>query len=122
MLLKNLYQVVSKANEDNQLYFYEIKINDKHPVFKGHFPDNPVMPGVCMMQIIKELTESVLNVKLFMEKCSNVKFMALINPEENSNLFLELKIVVNDGKVNIRNTTKFDETVALKLSAQYKII
>jgi len=123
MILENFYTIKSKKlSEDNINYTFEIVINNKHEIFKGHFPDNPVMPGVCMMQIIKEITEFVTGKKLFMEKCSNVKFLAIINPDKTPNLILEIQILVIDSKVKIKNTTKFQDTLALKLSAQYQII
>jgi len=73
-----------------------------------------------MMQIIKEITEEIVGAKLFMEKCSNVKFMAVINPRINSILNLEIKIFEEDSKVIVKNTTNFEDTLALKLTAQYK--
>lgn len=121
MILEKLYTIENKSVDIDQVnYIFEIKVNNKHDIFKGHFPGNPVMPGVCMMQIIKEITQSIVGQKLFMERCSNVKFLALINPDINPNLNLEFKITELDGKVKVRNTTKFDDTVALRLSAQYK--
>ncbi len=121
MILKNFYQVTTKEIlTDQESYEFEIKVNKDHPVFEGHFPNNSVMPGVCMMQIIKELTEGIVDEKLFMEKCSNVKFLALINPEVNPVLKLKLDIVKNDGNIVVKNVTKFEDTTALKLTSTYR--
>ena len=123
MILENFYTIKSnQISEDKINHIFEIEVNNKHVIFKGHFPDNPVMPGVCMMQIIKEITESIVGKKLFMEKCSNVKFLAIINPDKTPELTLELQIIKTDSKVKVKNTTKFENTVALKLSAQYQIL
>jgi len=120
MILENFYKIENESVDKEKVnYTYEIHINSNHDIFKGHFPSNPVMPGVCMMQIIKEISQSILGQKLFMEKCSNVKFLALINPNENPVLTLELKVIKVDGKVKVRNTTRFGDTVALRFSAQY---
>jgi 3-hydroxyacyl-[acyl-carrier-protein] dehydratase len=79
------------------------------------------MPGVCMIQIIKELTESVTKSSLIIQTLTNVKFMALINPETNPELRLELDITTTDDDlVKVKNTTYFNDTVALKLSNVYK--
>ena len=121
MILKDFYKIKNKEkSEDQNVFYFEIEINKDHPIFEGHFPDNPVMPGVCMMQIIKEITEDIVGTKLFMEKCSNVKFMAVINPRINSILNLEIKIFEENSKVIVKNTTNFEDTLALKLTAQYK--
>jgi len=120
MLLKDFYKIDAQLTE-GETTSVTITINKNHEIFKGHFPNNPVMPGVCMMQIIKEITEDVTGKTLFMEKCSNVKFMALINPDINNILKLVLNISENDGIIKVKNTTHFDETLALKLVAYYKV-
>lgn len=53
MLLKDFYKIISLENTVDSKYKAVISINEQHDVFKGHFPGNPIMPGVCMMQIIK---------------------------------------------------------------------
>ena len=119
MLLKDFYKINGLETVEGTTSVI-IAINKGHKIFKGHFPNNPVMPGVCMMQIIKEITEKVVGATLFMEKCSNVKFMALINPDKNNVLKLVLNISDIDGIIKVKNTTHFDETLALKLVAYYK--
>jgi len=120
MLLKDFYKINSIVNTEGQKYTAAITLNKDHEVFKGHFPGNPVTPGVCMMQIIKELTQQVISAKLIMKSAGNIKFMALINPEVNPELKLDLEIIVSDdGTVKVKNTSYFNDTVALKLSCIY---
>jgi len=121
MVLKDFYKVLSEEKTSDSKYSITILVNDKHEVFKGHFPGNPIMPGVCMIQIIKELTEKITKQTLMIQTLVNVKFMALINPETNPELRLELDITITeDNLVKVKNTTYFNETVALKLSNVYK--
>lgn len=120
MLLKDFYIINSLENIDGQKYVANIRLNKDHKVFSGHFPGNPVTPGVCMMQIIKELTQEVVNTPLTMKSASNIKFMALINPEVNPELKLELDIILaDDNTIKVKNTSYFDDTVVLKLSCIY---
>ena len=121
MLLNNFYTIKSIDKRDDQNYTVILFINENHEVFKGHFPGNPIMPGVCMMQIIKELTEQIMDTTIVMQSLSNVKFMALINPQVTPELRLELNIVTTeDHLIKVKNTTYFGETVALKLGSTYK--
>ncbi|WP_250433796.1 3-hydroxyacyl-ACP dehydratase [Hanstruepera flava] len=121
MLLKDFYKVNELNFSDGQANA-SITINKNHDVFKGHFPGNPVTPGVCMMQIIKELSEQVLNKKLFMESASNVKFMAIINPEKTPDLQLTLNISETDSGYRVKNSTAFGDTMALKLTTNYRVL
>lgn len=121
MVLKDFYKIVSEENTSDSKHNVTILVNEKHEIFKGHFPGNPIMPGVCMIQIVKELTEKITKQTLMIQTLANVKFMALINPENNPELRLELDITITeDDLVKVKNTTYFNDTVALKLSNVYK--
>jgi len=123
MVLKDFYKVLSEEKTGDAKYNFRILVNADHEIFNGHFPGNPIMPGVCMIQIIKELTESITQKSLIIQRLTNVKFMALINPEVNPELRLELEVLVSeDDLVKVKNTTYFNETTALKLSNVYKKI
>lgn len=121
MLIEGLYNTETFTKTDGGLTA-RIRIDPGHEIFKGHFPGKPVMPGVCMIQIVKELTERALEKELFLSVASNVKFMAIINPETDPELVLELAISGEDDLIKVRNTTSFGDTVALKLSATFKIM
>lgn len=116
MLIPYFYNVKEFNFTDNQLKAI-IELNPEHDVFKGHFPNNPVTPGVCMLQILKELTEQATNTNLFIKECSNVKFMALINPEVNAVLGITIDINQVEENFKIKASASFNETVALKVSA-----
>tara|TARA_R110002072_G_scaffold142804_3_gene288338 strand:+ start:46657 stop:47025 length:369 start_codon:yes stop_codon:yes gene_type:complete len=121
MLIEGLYTIV-EFHYDEQKVNATIQLNKDHDIFKGHFPGNPVMPGVCMIQIIKELTEKATAKKLFLSVSSNIKFMALINPEVNAILKLSISVSEEGELIKIKNTSSFEDTVALKLSATFKQI
>lgn len=120
MLIKDLYTVQSFEQNDTGVTV-TIQIHKEHEIFMGHFPGNPVMPGVCMIQIIKELTEKATGKELFLSVSSNIKFMTIINPEKNDVLILNLIISEVDGDIKVKNTTFFEDTLALKLNATFKI-
>ena len=119
MLIQGLY-TTEAFNKNEEGISAQIRLNPTHEIFKGHFPGKPIMPGVCMIQIIKELTERSLGSDLFLSIASNVKFMAIINPETNPILTIDINLTEMDGLIKIKSTTTFGETVALKLSATFK--
>ncbi|RMA65720.1 hotdog family protein [Ulvibacter antarcticus] len=121
MLIEGLYTLTDFKADDEQITA-NIHLNKDHDIFKGHFPGNPIMPGVCMIQIIKELTEKALNKSLFLSVSSNIKFMALINPFKTPDLTILISYTEEDGMVKIKNTSSFEDTEALKLSATFKVI
>lgn len=120
-ILNNFYELKSYESE-SKVFRAKITLNKDHEIFKGHFPGNPVTPGVCMMQIVKDLAEEFTGSKLFLKTASNVKFMAIINPFETPDLVMDLDINETEEEIKVKNTTSFGETIALKLSVTYKKI
>jgi 3-hydroxyacyl-[acyl-carrier-protein] dehydratase len=118
-LLNDFYALKELTRLDSGSHTAVIHLNAQHDIFKGHFPGNPVTPGVCMMQIIKELTEHITGEKLMMKQATNVKFMALINPEATPELILELDVKDTGDIISVKNTTCFGDTIALKLSCNF---
>ncbi|MBZ0328484.1 MAG: 3-hydroxyacyl-ACP dehydratase [Altibacter sp.] len=121
MLIEELYSVIA-LEQSAEGVKATVRLNKDHDIFKGHFPGNPIMPGVCMIQIIKELTEEAIDKKLFLSVSSNIKFMTIINPDVNPVLNLDLLISEDGDEVKVKNITSFNDTEALKLSATFKIV
>jgi len=120
MLIPNLYSVIKVDKIDDSNYKIQIELDSTHAIFQGHFPANPIMPGVCMMQIIKELTEKIVSKKLTLSKVNNVKFVAKVNPFTDPILDLELNILIDNESIKVKNTTFFKSTNALKFSGVFK--
>ncbi|PRD48906.1 hotdog family protein [Sphingobacterium haloxyli] len=120
-LLPDFYHVQHITSLSDNRYIAEISLNPAHPIFDGHFPDNPVAPGVCMMQILKELMEEIVQKTLFLVYASSVKFTALINPNENPVLHFEFEISYDEQEqVRVKSIMTFADTIALKLAVTYR--
>lgn len=120
MLIKDFYTILKTTIIDQNLIHVIIKLNKSHEVFNGHFPRNPITPGVCMLQTIKEITQDYVGNSLCLQTISNMKFTALINPNINAELILELSINEENDAVKIKNSTKFtDGTIALKCNGTF---
>ncbi|SKC51441.1 hypothetical protein [Ohtaekwangia koreensis] len=89
MLLDNFYSITKKelsAGAGTAV----IAINAEHKILQGHFPGQPVVPGVCMMQIVRELTEMAVSKKLRIIEGDNLKFLSIIDPRQNSEIEVTL--------------------------------
>ena len=79
MLLDNFYKIEQQIEIDSG-FEYTISLNKEHAIYKAHFPGNPITPGVCIIQICKELMEQHTGESLFLQKIQNVKFLSIIDP------------------------------------------
>ena len=115
-----IYTVIFNEEKTENSYQVLIELNKNHSIFEGHFPGNPVTPGVCMIQIIKELVEEITQQKWRLNKLSNVKFMAIINPQEHPILHISLDIQKYHNRLRVKGMTVYESVVALKLSAEFE--
>ncbi len=75
----NLFSILAFST-DSQSVKARIRLHADHPVFAGHFPGQPVLPGVCQLSIVKELVEKALNRKLVLTHADQIKFLAMVDP------------------------------------------
>ena len=80
-------------DEDNpEKGMARLTLNPAHDIFKGHFPGNPVVPGVCIVQMIKETLSLHFKKELILIKADDIKFLNIINPEVDPKIEMEIKI------------------------------
>jgi 3-hydroxyacyl-[acyl-carrier-protein] dehydratase len=78
-LIDDFYRVEQVAGNDTE-FEYLISLNKEHFIYRAHFPDNPITPGVCIIQLCKELMEIRMKKPLFLKELLNVKFLSVLNP------------------------------------------
>jgi 3-hydroxyacyl-[acyl-carrier-protein] dehydratase len=79
-----------------------LRINPESEILKGHFPGQPVVPGACMLQIIKEVLENALNHPLRLKKADQLKFMIMINPTNTLAVALDVSYkYAGDGTISV---------------------
>ena len=93
MLLNNLYTIESsECSPAGDKITFEILLNKEHALFRGHFPGNPILPGVCTVQIIRELLEVQLGKAFRLVRAGNIKYLGFINPLTEALVRFELLI------------------------------
>ncbi len=66
--------------------------------YAGHFPGDPILPGIAQLQMVRELISGASQEKLSLAALSRVKFRKIVRPGET------LDIQVADGNKDNRYT------------------
>ena len=88
-----------RQNADGSTTF-EFKFAANDPVFAGHFPGHPILPGVFQLEMVRDAAESVLNCRLGIREIRKSKFQRPILPEEVTRV--ELKLTEKEGTIEAR--------------------
>lgn len=99
-MLRNDFFTIEKMETSEAEVKAELLINPTHKIFEGHFPGQPVVPGVCMMQMLKELLEQALQKETNLAAAAEMKFLAVINPRVNNRISASIKYTTGeDGTI-----------------------
>lgn len=121
MLLNDFFTIRETVKSETEIWA-ELHINSGHKIFEGHFPNQPVVPGVCMMQIIKEILEQAVEQETNLVQASDIKFLAVINPQENNLIHASIRYTSDDaGMINIVASLFKDELVYFKYKAKLQV-
>lgn len=96
-------------------YRAEVELSADHPIYKGHFPNQPVVPGVCTVRIVRELTARAVGYDLWFDTMREAKFVSALIPCEGLRIVVEATLREPALRVVVRR----DEQIVLKLQATW---
>ncbi len=114
LLYNNLY-TISAREEAPDFMRACLCWNAAHPLFEGHFPGHPVIPGACLIQIIIELAERLAGEPLSLADAANVKFLKVIDPQKVPCVWAQLHFTHKDNMLNVRAVMEESEQVFCKM-------
>ncbi len=115
MLLDSFFTIETSESIEDKIRAI-LKINRGHPIFSGHFPDTPVVPGVCMIQMVKEVIEQHNQVAYNLISGDNIKFLSVLNPDNHPIVEVNIQLEKNNN-LAITATLFAGEVTFLKLKA-----
>lgn len=112
-----------------------LEINARHRIFAGHFPGQPVVPGACLLQMVKEVTQLalvtqpalatdwVLVTELRLSEADSLKFLAPVDPQKNNLLEMVVTVLIKEeDKISVSANLFNHESVCFKFSGIFQAV
>lgn len=115
--MDSIYSVLTKETSEFKGHFI-VKINPNHAIFKGHFPEFPIVPGAVLLQMLKELVEETIGKKVKLKEAQNIKFIKMILPSNASKIEISLNLTHGDNLL-VKSEFKIEEICHCKITALY---
>jgi len=96
-----------------------LSINSGSTIFDGHFPGQPVVPGACMLQVIKDVLENALSGSFQLKKAGNIKFICMIVPSLNDMIQLEISYKSVDDSINVSAKLVSNDVICFKFQGSF---
>lgn len=108
------------GNDENDGNLFKIILNPSHDILKSHFPGNPIVPGVCQIQIITELMEMLLGQRLYLSEVKNIKYLSVLVPNDKEIIAVSFKKIDKDEiSVKVSVTVSSNDKIYSKTSLEY---
>ncbi|MEP6673976.1 MAG: 3-hydroxyacyl-ACP dehydratase [Ferruginibacter sp.] len=118
-MLKKDFYIILDADSSGPKQFI-LQLNEKHSIYEGHFPGQPVVPGACFLQILKELIEVIIEKKIQLLKADELKFLIPVNPLTNNRLQANVNYSIDDRQqINVIANFKQNENICFKCRATF---
>ena len=115
-LINDFFSIKETQKFDSGVNF-AVLLNAEHFIYSAHFPGNPITPGVCITQMVKELTEELIQTPLFLKVAKNIKFTQVINPLQHPQVNFTLSIKSQkEGDYDVNATVASENEIFAKLS------
>jgi 3-hydroxyacyl-[acyl-carrier-protein] dehydratase len=111
MLKHKLYTIVRKENNA-----VRIRLNPESAILKGHFPGNPITPGVCQVGIVGEVAGDICGVELSLIEVKILKFIEILRPSDGDVAVVFDKLDQSDNTVVAKGTVMSEGRVFTKFS------
>jgi 3-hydroxyacyl-[acyl-carrier-protein] dehydratase len=79
-LLLDHFYTLDSLNKEGDSITVKVTFHAAHAIFNGHFPDTPVVPGVCQTQMLGEILSRAYGIGFMLSSAASIKFLSIIDP------------------------------------------
>jgi 3-hydroxyacyl-[acyl-carrier-protein] dehydratase len=122
MFLNSLYKIKQiNAGDDDSKFSVIIELDPRHVIFEGHFPGKPVLPGACMVQILKELLINVTGHGYMLQNAISIKFISVINPLVQNIICYNIEMTYTEnGNISCNTVVSSESVVCCRFKGEFK--
>ncbi|MGY3211244.1 hypothetical protein [Mucilaginibacter sp. HD30] len=114
-MIEPVFKIISVECKENSIITL-LQVDAESDILKGHFPDQPVVPGACMLQTVKEILENNFTTSLRLIKADNIKFLNMVTPD-NTGLSMKISYQLMDNQMKVVAELAGEAVVFMKLQA-----
>lgn len=87
--MHSYYTIVNQQINEQDAVFI-VSLNPDCPVYDGHFPGNPIAPGACNIEMVRQCAALAIGREIRLTAIRVCKFMMLLRPGEPELLSIQL--------------------------------
>lgn len=115
--LENLFRIISKNANTGEIC-YELQPDPQNPIYLAHFPEQPITPGVCIIDWLTRLVVLEVGRPLELLAVRNAKFIAPLIPHEHTPVTFAIQLT-QCTTIDVKAVVRQQAQILTKLSVRY---
>lgn len=121
MFQKGMPYIIHHTEQENEQVHASFSLDEKHPVFSGHFPGQPVLPGVLQMRLVADILSHCLQQEVRLEEALFVKFLAPVVPGIYDRFDIQVTYSPDGSGIKADARIEAGETVFMKMKSRFRL-
>lgn len=96
-----------------------LSIDRGHDIYKGHFPGNPVTPGVTQLEMVRQILSKCLQKDLMFTEAKDLKFVSPILPPHVNDIEITIDYSEEQGTYSTKCLISRNEQVFTKIRGTF---
>ena len=113
----NFYNINLIETVESHSYVVKATLLPNHKIYEGHFPSQPVVPGVCTLTIIRECIGKILSREVSFKTIKECKYLSALIPENEVGITISITLT-DENKIIANVERSDDQQKVLKLRAE----
>lgn len=118
MPLDNLFTYQIEKNLDGMV-LAKLNLDPNHRIYAGHFPGNPVTPGVCLVEMVRKVLSDATGSDLRLTGAKDIKFKSAIVPPFSSDIELKITFVSTENGIEANCSISDKDTLFTKIRGTF---
>lgn len=118
LLLHKLYTIDSQTCTEDTCQA-QVRWIPSWEIFGVHFAGHPIVPGACLVQLLRELLETGYGNPVTLTGIDNVKFLTPIDPRQTPCVVVRAQCsALAEGLLRVRAVVEHDSVIYAKMTLQ----
>lgn len=97
-----------------------VTIDPQHEIFKGHFPGQPVTPGVVLIEILRQIVSSRMKKELMLSAAREIKYLTPVLPSETTKIEYLIETVESFEAISVNCVISQGEKIFTKIKGEFR--
>lgn len=115
--MNDQFFTLENVSEEDGVHIATVSLNPTHSVYQGHFPEQPIAPGVMLMDMCRNVAGSILNAEFRIASARSMKFVKIVDPNNVQSLRIKITFQDSEAGQQMNCVASWDDDTYFKIVA-----